>query len=178
MHANRFTLVLTALAAASLAACASSPTETSRTTPDSNATLLPQAGAPQLLHCPATQTVSTSALVTPLGAVLSIAGTSISIPAGALLSPTTVTVTVPASEYMEVDVTAMGASHFVFELPVVITIDYSRCGPVNLFAAPYSAWYIDSETKALLELMVSVDNKLTRTVTFTTGHLSGYALAN
>ena len=34
------------------------------------------------------------------------------------------------------------------------------------------------DTKELLELMPSIDNKLTRTVTFTTGHLSGYALAN
>lgn len=178
MQRNGLKVMLAICAAASLAACASNPTETKPPVADSNTTLFPRAGAPQLIHCPTSQTLSTSALVTPLGAVLSVAGTSISIPAGALLSATTVTVTVPASEYMEVDVTAMGASHFIFELPAVITIDYSRCGPVNAYAPPYSAWYIDSETKALLELMVSVDNKLTRTVTLTTGHLSGYALAN
>jgi hypothetical protein len=39
-------------------------------------------------------------------------------------------------------------------------------------------WYIDSDTKAMLEPMGGVDNKLLKTITFTTGHLSGYAVAN
>jgi hypothetical protein len=39
-------------------------------------------------------------------------------------------------------------------------------------------WYIDPATGTLLENMLGVDNKLTRTITFSTGHLSGYAVAN
>ena len=43
---------------------------------------------------------------------------------------------------------------------------------------PLTAWHIDPVTHELLEPMVSIDNKLLHTVTFTTIHLSGYALAN
>ena len=45
-------------------------------------------------------------------------------------------------------------------------------------AAPLTVWYIDSETKAPLENMGGVDEKLTRTITFVTSHLSEYAIAN
>jgi hypothetical protein len=40
-----------------------------------------------------------------------------------------------------------------------------------------SVWNIDLDSNQLLQQMVSVDNKLTHQITFTTIHLSGYALA-
>jgi len=131
-----------------------------------------------LVTCPTSETATTSTVVTPLGGVLNVAGTSLSIPAGALLQPVTVTLTVPASNYVEIELTVDGAPHFLFELPVTVTVSYARCNRSNIDHGPLSAWYIDSETKALLEQMPSIDNKLLRTVTFTTGHFSGYALAN
>jgi hypothetical protein len=100
------------------------------------------------------------------------------VPAGAVLVPTLIQVTTPASRYMEVDISVPGVEHFVFELPVTVTIDYGRCSRSDLDKAQLTAWYIDSETKALLEAMGGVDDKVARTVTFTTPHLSGYALAN
>ncbi|HMC57239.1 MAG TPA: hypothetical protein VKH19_18815 [Gemmatimonadaceae bacterium] len=109
---------------------------------------------------------------------MSVAGTTVAIPAGALLGPTAVTVTVPASPYMEIDVSVAGVDHFLFEQPITMTVGYSRCTSLWTRLLPLTAWYINSETNALIEPMVSVDNKLTRTVTFTTIHLSGYALAN
>ncbi len=131
-----------------------------------------------LVQCPTNTTASATAVVGPLGGLVNVGSTSIQIPAGALLSPATVTVTVPASKYMEVDISVEGVEHFVFELPVVVTLNYGRCNRSDIDAAPLSVWYIDSETKALLEPMGGVDNKLLRTITFTTGHLSGYAVAN
>ena len=131
-----------------------------------------------LVECPTTEATSTTTTVTALGGVVSVGGTSVSIPAGALLVPTTITVSVPASQYMEIDVSAEGVDHFLFELPVTVTLSYARCTRSNIDKEVLSVWYIDSATKELLELMGGVDDKLARTVTFTTGHLSGYALAD
>lgn len=137
-----------------------------------------QLATPKLVTCPTKESISSTALVSALGGTVSAGGTTIAIPAGALLSDAEITVTVPASNYMEVDISVGGAEHFVFEAPVTVTLSYARCSRSDIDAAANSVWYIDSETKALLAPMPSVEDKLTRSVTFTTGHLSGYALAN
>jgi hypothetical protein len=134
--------------------------------------------SPSLLECPTNTAVSTSALVTTLGGTVSVGGVSIAIPAGALLQDANVTVTIPASQYVEADISVEGSEHFIFQAPVVVTLSYARCARSNIDLRPLSAWHIDNDTKALLEEMPSLDNKLLRTVTFTTGHLSGYAVAN
>lgn len=131
-----------------------------------------------LIVCPNAVPTSSTALVSPLGGVVSVGGTSISIPAGAVLVPTLIQVTTPASKYMEVDISVPGVEHFLFELPVTVTVSYARCTRTDIDRTPLSAWYIDSETKDLLEAMGGIDDKVARTVTFTTPHLSGYALAN
>lgn len=135
-------------------------------------------GAPNLIECPVNGASSNTATIGPLGGLVSVGGTSISVPAGALLSPVSITVTVPESNLMEIDISVSGTQHFVFEQPVVVTLSYSRCNRNDIDATPLSAWYIDSGTKAPLEPMGGVDNKLLRTVTFVTPHLSGYAIAN
>ena len=132
----------------------------------------------QLVECPTGTTRTTSALIGPLGGTLEVDGHRMTVPAGALLLPTEVTLTVPASQYVEVDIRAGGEEHFVFEAPVEVSISYARCSRSNIERTSLSAWYIDSETKALLEDMGGVDDKTARTVTFTTGHLSGYAIAD
>ena len=133
---------------------------------------------PSLLTCPSGPGQSASALIGPLGGVLAVGGTRVVIPANAVLSPTTFTLTVPESKYVEIDVRTDASEHYVFSQPVLVTLDYSRCGRSDLLRAPLSAWNIDPQTKALLEPMVSVDDKLTQTVTFTTLHFSGYAVAD
>ena len=131
-----------------------------------------------LIECPTSSSSTRTALVSPLGGSVTAGGATISIPAGAVLVPTVITVTVPASNYMEVDITAAGVEHFLFELPVSVTVSYARCTRADIDKSPLTAWYIDGATKALLEHMGGVDDKANRTVTFTTPHLSGYALAN
>lgn len=133
---------------------------------------------PKLVSCPTSQTQSATATISPLlGGTVSVGGSSVTLPVGAVALPTVITVTIPASNYMEVEVRAGGLEHLVFQLPVRIAIDYSRCDRSNIDRAPLSAWYIDRETKALLEDMRGTDDKGARTVTFTTGHLSSYAIA-
>ena len=137
-----------------------------------------EATTASLISCPSDRTVSTSGVLGPLGGVLQAGGVTVTVPVGALLSPTTINVTVPASPYMEVDVSVPGVEHFLFQQPITVSVDYGRCDPSVTSGTLLNVWYIDSGTKAPLELMPTVDNKLLHTATFVTPHLSGYALAN
>ncbi len=130
-----------------------------------------------LISCPAPGTESSSGLIGPLGGVLAVGGIRVIVPVNAVLVPTSFSLTVPESNYLEIDVKAGDADHFVFERPVVVAIDYGRCG-LPRFHRALSAWNIDPDTKALLEEMPSVDSQLTHTITFSTIHFSGYAVAD
>jgi hypothetical protein len=139
--------------------------------------LLPPPPPPATLAvCPTDQTQSTSSIIDALGGTVSIGGTSVVIPIGDLLSPTSIGLSIPASQYMEIGVTANGG-HFLFQTPITITLDYSRCSADIQQKTTLSVWNIDPNTKQLLQNMGGVDNKLTHQITFTTIHLSGYALA-
>ena len=131
----------------------------------------------RLIECPTTQTATNSSLITVLGGTVAAAGTSISLPAGSLLASTLISVTVPASTYMEVDITAGGLPVFLFLKTVTVTLDYSRC-PTSVTAGKVlSVWHINTQTKALIANMGGVNDPVQRRMTFTTDHLSGYAIA-
>lgn len=131
-----------------------------------------------LVECPISETRSTSATIDLLGGTVSLDGHSITLPAGAVLLPTQITLTVPASNYVEIDIRANDLESFEFQEPVSVVLSYDRCTRSNLDKETLSAWYIDTDTKALLEDMGGVDDKASRTVTFDSGHLSGFAIAN
>jgi len=152
--------------------------ENGGTEPETPSEALFSAG-PSLIQCPTSETLrSLPTLALPLvETIVSVGGTSITIPAGAVLSPTLITVTVPASKYMEISVRANDLAHFIFQQPVEVTIDYSRCTRSDIDRAPVEAWYINAVTKQMLEDMDGVDDKATRRITFRTGHLSNYAVA-
>ncbi|HJQ21052.1 MAG TPA: hypothetical protein VJ867_11945 [Gemmatimonadaceae bacterium] len=174
MKAITVTVVL-----ATLAACAASEITSVDATSQAQQAHLFTSAQPNLLECPTSSTVTATGVVTPLdGGLIALGGTRVMVPAGAVAEATTITLTIPASRFMEIDVSVAGVDHFLFQLPITVAVDYSRCNRSNIFRSSLTAWYIDSQTKAPLEQMPSVDNKLTQTVIFTTGHLSGYALAN
>lgn len=179
LRAIRFIGAVVAFAA--IGSCADAPTAPSRVEPGSSAgSSADLLGLfPRPLYCPTSTTQTTSAVLDGLGGVLSVAGTTVQVPLGALLAPTKITLTVPASSYMEIDVSVEGTEEFVFELPITVTVSYARCS-LNFFQRllPFDVWHWDPATRELLELMPSVDNKLTRSITFTTPHLSGYIIAN
>lgn len=131
-----------------------------------------------VLECPSAQSSSSSELVGLLGGLLSVDGTGIEVSLGAVLEPTLLIVNVPISDFMEIDVTADGFEHFDFNRPVSISIDYSRCPSEEIRRGPLSVWYWDAETGAPLERMPSDDDPASKTITFTTDHLSGYVVAN
>ena len=132
-----------------------------------------------LIECPAPPAPATAtALIGAAGGVLSAGGVTVVIPQNAVLGDAlSFTLTVPTSQYVEFQVSPVGLDHYTFAAPVVVTIDYGRCGSAY-DGSQLSAWNIDPVTKALLERMTGVDNKLTHTVTFVTGHFSGYAVAD
>ena len=130
-----------------------------------------------LVACPTNVTQTTQAVIGPLGGVVSLGGTTVAIPSGALSAPTLITLTIPASQYMEIDVRANDLLSFVFNKPIGVRLDYSRCTNPVLSTATLSVWHIHTETKALLENMGGTDNKAGRFIDFTTGHLSNYAIA-
>ena len=131
----------------------------------------------RLIECPTTQTSTASGFINVLGGTVASAGTSISLPAGSVLGATLLRVTVPASTYMEVEVTANDLLSFVFAKPVTITIDYSRCPASVTQGKTLTVWHINTQTKLLIENMNGVNDPVQRKITFTTGHLSGYAIA-
>ena len=178
LRRSRFYLALVAgLALAGGASCTSDHVAGPQST-DRLSLLGVSSSSPSLITCPADDSQSATGLIGPLGGVLAAGNTRVLIPADAVLSSTTFTLSVPSSKYVEIEVTAQGSEHFVFELPVTVTIDYARCSRSDLDQALLSAWNINPVTKALLERMVSVDDKLARTVSFSTIHFSGYAVAD
>ena len=135
-----------------------------------------------LLACPTSDTQSATKLLDPLvGGTVSVGGSSVTLSAGFISAalPVPVTLTIPASQYVEANVTIAGLEHppLLPGTTVTFVIDYSRCGRSDLTKRALAAWNIDPETKALLEFMGGVDDKLTQTVTFSTSHLSSYAIA-
>ncbi len=132
----------------------------------------------ELLECPFPVAHVGMASIGPSGGTVTAGGSSISIPSGALLAPTMITLAVSESEVVQVDITAGDAEHFMFEAPVSITIDYSRCPESSTAGEVLGAWYVDGATQALLEPMSSTDDKVARTVEFETDHLSSYAVAH
>ena len=137
----------------------------------------PDPGTARLVICPTTTTRTTQAIIGPLGGLVSLGNTVVGIPQGALTAPTLITLTIPASQYMEVDIRANDLASFVFRQPIGVRIDYSRCTDPALSSTPVNVWHIDSATGELLEFMGGTDNKAARTVEFSTGHLSAYAVA-
>ena len=131
----------------------------------------------RLIECPTSQTSTNSGLVNVLGGTIVAAGTSIVLPAGSVLVGTLIRLTVPASTYMEIDVTANDLVTFLFLKSVTITIDYSRCPAGVTAGKTLTVWQINPQTKALIRNMQGVNDPVQRRISFTTDHLSGYAIA-
>ena len=133
--------------------------------------------APSLLSCPSGQARGADGLVLPLGGAVGLGRHGVVVPAGALLGALEIEIEVPPSQYMLVELRANGQEHWQFLAPVTVTIDYGRCS-IGLLDPPVTVWHVDSGTGELLEHMGGIDNRIAKTITFTTDHFSGYAIAN
>jgi len=178
-----FRLFALLLAVAACSGDVATPTRPGDAGAAGNASLLPLLTQPKatdatLIACPTATTQSVSSRIGPLGGLLALGNTRVVIPVGAVLFPQDFTLTIPASQHAEIRVRAGNAEHYLFQNPVLMSIDYSRCATPELDQRQLAVWNIDETSDALLERMIGVDEKLTHTIVFTTIHLSGYAVAD
>ncbi len=185
IRVTEFRLAFALLALVACSGDVTSPTRPAAVSPGATGSLLPWPERPRadvtsatLINCPTTTTQSVTSHIGPLGGLLAIGNTRVVIPLGAVLFPEDFTLTIPASQHAEIRVRAGSAQHYLFQSPVLMTIDYSRCATPELDTHALSVWNVDEDSRALLEQMIGVDVKLTHTITFTTIHLSGYAVAD
>jgi hypothetical protein len=130
----------------------------------------------RLLQCAGGVTSSTTASIGSSGGSLQVTGAQVSMPSGAVDGGTqSFSVATLSGSLVGVDVHAVGETSYRFQQPITVTIDYSRCGTVQ---GPLRVWYIDPDTHELLEDMGGVNDVWLKTISFTTTHLSIYAVAN
>jgi hypothetical protein len=134
-----------------------------------------QRSEPRLVVCPTRHELSASAVVGPDGGHFRVGKHAVVIPAGAIAEPVELTVTAPAGRYLALDVTATGSEHYRFEQPITITMDYSRCDRRDLRRGGIGVWYLDEDGTPSENMAAHRDGGYA--VTFTTTHLSTYALA-
>jgi hypothetical protein len=131
-----------------------------------------------LLTCTADDGWSDTIIIGTSGIAWERNGVRIDVPPGAVPGSTRLDIVVPASRYVEVDVTANRQAHYRFRAPISITLPLTRCRVPGSDVRVSGAWYIDTESKALLEFMGGTVDADAWSVTFQTDHLSGYAIAN
>lgn len=129
-----------------------------------------------LLSCPTPLTLTATKTIGPAGGSIQIAGHELHIPKGAVRRPTRFSVRAPAGESVQLDINAARQSHYRFAVPARVTISYDRC-PRQQDSSDIDAWYIPDDAPARPEAMGGVHDPVHRTVTFTTIHLSTFAVA-
>lgn len=134
--------------------------------------------AKSFLICPVDTTRSVHGTLGLLGGTIALDGHSITLPPGAVLRPTDFTLTVPKSNRVEIQIHADGHDSFRFLLPATVTISYDRCERQDFDPDALSVWHIDEITGQLLELMAGIVDPDSRDISFSTGHLSGFVIAN
>ena len=132
----------------------------------------------RLLACPSNDSAVARTVIGPDGGTIGARGTTIAIPAGAVPEPTLFEVVVPASPYMEADIHAVGAEHYLFDAPATITINFARC-PAGAVPddAVLQGVYVDTRSYSVLQRMGGVTDRSAHKVSFATDHLSGYIVA-
>jgi hypothetical protein len=126
------------------------------------------------LVCPTSQEADTTAVIGPGGGTLAAGGVRVQFPAGAVANNQAFSLRLLPGENVDVELDAVGYDHYTFAVPVAVTIDLHNCGTLPL---GLRAFYIDSETKALLEDMGGDLDILGGKLRFTTPHFSGYTVA-
>lgn len=133
--------------------------------------------APTPVSCPNTTVKSASRIIGPRGGWVFVAGNGMFVPPGAVAEPTRFTLTLPVSQYFAVDISAENAEHYVFQRPVVVTLDYARCHNPALDDATLGVWWADATTFTLLQDMGGTNTRHLKQITFATPHLSTYIVA-
>jgi hypothetical protein len=125
-----------------------------------------------LLRCSPLPSDSVTQTVGPAGGVINVGAHSLSIPAGALDSSVTITAVAPSDSVNRIQFQPQG---LVFNQAASLTMSYANCNPMTSLLSRRITYTDDLLT--ILEYLVSVDDRSSRTVTGDLHHFSDYALA-
>lgn len=123
-----------------------------------------------LLSCSPQPYASTTRVVGPAGGTVVVGTHRLVIPAGALSSPHTIRAEQVTNRVNSVRLTPEGLK---FARPAKLTLSYANCSPLLLLKRVVYT----NELLRILELLPSVDNVRTKTVTGDIRHFSRYAVA-
>ncbi len=122
-----------------------------------------------LVSCTPLAAESASAIIGPAGGTITVGPHSLVIPPGALAANTTITAVAPSDS---VTVVQFGPQGLTFAQPATLTLSYANCGLLSGLQVAYTDNLLN-----ILQLLPSVDDALSSTVTARIGHFSGYAVA-
>jgi hypothetical protein len=126
------------------------------------------------LVCPLDTPISATAVVGPQGGTIEAGGVKVEFPAGAVADSQAFSLRLVPGDYVDLELGAVGFEHYSFARPVTVSLNLARCGSLPL---GLHAWYVDGDTKTLVEDMGGEVDLLGRTLRFRTPHFSGYTVA-
>ena len=126
-----------------------------------------------LLTCTPLTPDSASQAIGPLGGTIQVGPHTFTVPAGALDSTVTITAVMPADTINRVVFEPTG---LVFNQPASLTMSYANCPSLPLPQIPRVIAQVDDSLN-ILDLLKSVGNPPTQTVTAQVPHFSDYAVA-
>jgi len=130
-----------------------------------------------LLACPTNTEVRAAEWIGPAGGSVEARGATLTVPAGAVAVSTLFEVVVPVSQTMTVDIHAVGVEGFQFLVPATITLNFARCAGTTAPVDQFQGAYVDLATGTILAYMGGSVDQSGHRLSFTTLHLSGYAVA-
>ena len=125
-----------------------------------------------LVACNVRETTRGAAVVGPNGGIVRVGPHSLLVPPGALDRNVTISGVAPAGSFVKVEFQPEGLQ---FARPTALTMSYRSCGLLG--SLNYTVVHLDENDRTVLDILPSVPNLLTRTVTGKVDHFSNYAIA-
>jgi hypothetical protein len=125
-----------------------------------------------LVACRVSETERGSATIGRYGGVVRVGPHALHVPAGALDRDVTITAVAPKGNFVKVEFQPEGLR---FARATALTLSYRDCGLLG--SLKYTLVHLDEDDRTVLEILPSVANLLTRSVTGRLDHFSNYAIA-
>lgn len=125
-----------------------------------------------LVACRVRETDYGSARIGRNGGIVRVGPHSLLVPPGALDRDVTISGVAPAGSFVKVEFQPEGLQ---FARPTALTMSYRSCGLLGTLN--YTLVHLEDDNRTVLDILPSVPNLLTRTVTGRVDHFSNYAIA-
>jgi len=133
---------------------------------------IPTPPSVSLMACAPLLADSASATIGPEGGMIQVGPHTLSVPAGALADTVTITAVAPSDTVNRVQFQPQGLQ---FQQPAALTLSYANCNWLGSTLPKQVAYTTDA--LEILELLPTLDNVTTQTVTGQLSHFSDYAIA-